>query len=527
MPTNTGLTTKILDSFVPQPSMTKSEPDFIHSVAIQAKPTQSKHKSEPTHSKAMQPKPTQSKHKSEPTHAKEKQPKPTQSKHKSEPTHAKEKQPKPAQSKHKSEPTHSKAIQPKPIQSKHKSESTHAKENQPKPTQSKPKHESTKPEPTHSKPKPTGLHPTHSIPPRPKVTTPETTRSSNTVSVPTYSELHQSQPTHEVTTIHIHKTTTITTTITATAPPVKISVDEATPSGTMMANSGSTSSTTSESVEVRPKPDPTRTEQAPNVLQTLGNLPSQLPGDIDQILPGVATIVPVPNLPTLDQVLHPGSPAAVDWTSIPQTFSSKGFGGQSSPSGSEIHYKGNVGTPWGSNIISVSPAAAHRYKYVVQFNGAKSQPWTVVIWNKVGPDGKMDGWYGHSALTFVIAPGETHYVAFDEDSEGAWGAAPGTNGLPTDTWGGYTSTWGEFSFGDGENNGWSGWDVSAIQTQIAGQEVQGMRICMADGKGCSIITPGAEKVVDAYTESKRHHDGIGGAASPGPVRLVVDLDYRG
>lgn len=427
MPTNTGLTTKVLDSFVPQPSMTKSEPEFIHSNAIQ-----------------------------------------------------------------------------------------------PKPTQSKPKPESTKPEPTQSKPKPT-----HSIPPRPKATTPEPTRSENTLSIPTQSKLHQSQTTDKVTTIHIHKTTTLTTTITATAPPVKISVDQASPSGTMIADSSSTSSSTSESVKVRPKPDPTGTEQAPNVLQSLGNLPSQIPGDIDQILPGVATIVPVPNLPTLDQVLHPGSPAVLDWTSIPQTFSNEGFGGQSSPSGSEIHYKGNVGTPWGSNIISVSPAAAHRYKYVVQFNGAKSQPWTVIIWNKVGPDGKMDGWYGHSALTFVIAPGESHYVAFDEDSEGAWGAAPGTNGLPTDTWGGYTSTWGEFSFGDGENNGWSGWDVSAIQAQIAGHEVQGMRICMADGKGCSIITPGAKKVVDAYTESKKHHDGIGGAASPGPVRLVVDLDYQG
>lgn len=139
----------------------------------------------------------------------------------------------------------------------------------------------------------------------------------------------------------------------------------------------------------------------------------------------------------------------------------------------------------------------------------------------------MDGWYGHSALTFVLAPGETRYVAFDEDAVGAWGAAPGTDGLPTDDWGGYSSTWGEFSFGDAENGGWSGWDVSAIQAQIAHQTVQGMRICKADGLGCSIITPQAREVVAAYTESMRHHDGIGGAAAPGPVRLVVDIDYQG
>ena len=392
--------------------------------------------------------------------------------------------------------------------------------NMPQPTLTKPEHGFTGPKVI--QPKPTESKPAHPMPPKPEYTKSEPTQPQNTVSVPTHSEMQSQTTTDEVTTIHIHKTKTVTATVTATAPTAKVSVDVTAPSGTIIASSSSTS----ESVEARPKPDPTRTKQAPNVLQTLDNLPGQIPGDIDQIFPGVATIIPVPDLPSLDQVLHPGSPAVPDWTSISSTFTNQGFGGQSAPSGSNIHYKGNVGTPWGSNIISVSPEAAHNYKYVVQFNGAKTQPWTVIIWNKVGPDGKLDGWYGHSALTFVIAPGETHYVAFDEDSEGAWGAAPGTNGLPTDHWGGYTSTWGEFSFGDGENSGWSGWDVSAIQAQIAGHDVQGMRICMADGKGCSIITPGAQKVVNAYTESKRHHDGIGGAASPGPVRLVVDLDYR-
>lgn len=415
-PTNTGLTTKILDNIIPQPTLTQHEPGFINPKVIQPKPTEPK-------------------------------------------------------------PVHS--IPPK-------------------------------------------LDSAHSMPPKPESTKPEPTQPQNTVSIPTHLETQSQMTTDEVTTIHIQMTKTVTVTVIAVAPTAKVSSDVTAPTGTIIASSSSTS----ESVKARPKPEPTRAKQAPNSLQNLHSLPVHIPGDVDQILPGVGTVIPVPNLSSLDQVLHHGFPADVDWTSIPSTFTSKGFGGQSSPSGSNIHYKGNVGRPWGSNIISVSPEAAHNYKYVAQFNGAKTQPWTVIIWNKVGPDGKMDGWYGHSALTFVIPPGETHYVAFDEDSEGAWGAAPGTHGLPTDAWGGYTSTWGEFSFGDGENSGWSGWDVSAIQAQIAGHDVQGMRICMADGKGCSIITPGAEKVVNAYTESKRHHDGIGGAASPGPVRLVVDLDYR-
>ncbi|KAJ5473154.1 hypothetical protein N7475_002720 [Penicillium sp. IBT 31633x] len=224
----------------------------------------------------------------------------------------------------------------------------------------------------------------------------------------------------------------------------------------------------------------------------------------------------------------PGNPAPADWTTTPPNgqFSTKGFGERTLSQGKGIHYHGNVGKPWGSNIIDVSPAEAHRYKYVTQLTGANKEPWTVVFWNKFGPDGKLTGWYGHSALTFTLAPGETRYIAFDEDSEGAWGAAPGDH-LPTDQYGGYSCTWGEFTFGDGETNGWSGWDVSAIQAQAAGQRVHGMSICQANGKGCSIITPGAEKVVDAYIHSKKHLDGIGGAASPGPVRLKVVLDYRG
>ncbi|KAJ5815729.1 hypothetical protein N7474_007506 [Penicillium riverlandense] len=256
---------------------------------------------------------------------------------------------------------------------------------------------------------------------------------------------------------------------------------------------------------------------------------------VKQIQPALPKLPKLPNLPQLlpdipvNQISKPKSPKRLDWTSIPAhgAFSTKGFGGRTAPQDTNIQYRGNIGRPWGSNIIGVSPAEAHLYKYVVQFSGPETEPWTVTVWNKVGPTGKMDGWYGHAALTFVLHPHEVRYVAFDEDSEGGWAAGPGEDGLPTDAWGGYTTTWGEFSFGDVENGGWSGWDVSAIQAQLAGQHVQGMRICMADGKGCSIVGRNANKVINAYTDSKRHRNGIGGATGPGPVRLVANIDYQG
>ncbi|KAL2864158.1 allergen Asp F4 [Aspergillus lucknowensis] len=214
------------------------------------------------------------------------------------------------------------------------------------------------------------------------------------------------------------------------------------------------------------------------------------------------------------------------WDDVSDSFSRDGFGEKTLSNLLEyIWYKGNVGNPWGSNIIEVAADKACNYKYVVQLQGAERDPWTVVFWNKFGPDGKLTGWYGNSALKLSLAPGETKYVAFDEDTQGAWGAAKGDE-LPVDQYGGYSSTWGEFDFGNQGNNGWSGWDVSAIQAQAAGFDVQGMKICDNKGDGCSFITNLATKMVNAYSKAQEGVDGIGGNCGAGPVRLVVDIDYN-
>ncbi|KAL3465470.1 hypothetical protein BJX64DRAFT_252471 [Aspergillus heterothallicus] len=214
-----------------------------------------------------------------------------------------------------------------------------------------------------------------------------------------------------------------------------------------------------------------------------------------------------------------------NWYETSDSYSRSGFGEATVANLLEyIWYKGNVGSPWGSNIIEVSEEKACKYKYVVKFSGAESDPWTIVFWNKFGPDGLLTGWYGNSALKLTINPGETKYVAFDEDTQGAWGAAKGTS-LPTDEWGGWSCTWGEIDFGNSGNDGWSGWDVSAIQAQAANQEVQGMKICDHNGDSCSYITNLAAQVSNAYTKAEEGVDGIGGNSVAGPVRLVVDIDY--
>lgn len=227
---------------------------------------------------------------------------------------------------------------------------------------------------------------------------------------------------------------------------------------------------------------------------------------------------------------YPVKPTS-NWNQIPPNndFSTGGFGERTDTHGDGLGYVGNVGDPWGSNIIIVQAPDAHKYKYIAQFHGSKngnSKPWEVVIWNKIGPDGKMDGCFGHSALSFTLHPNEIVYVAFDENSQGGWSAAPGDE-LPTDRWGSYSSTWGEFDFGDMKNKGLTGFDVSCIQAQNAKQEVQGMSICLSDMSQCSSITTGAEKVDGAYTAGEAGVDGLAPTVGAGPVRFIVKVDYEG
>lgn len=202
-----------------------------------------------------------------------------------------------------------------------------------------------------------------------------------------------------------------------------------------------------------------------------------------------------------------------------------GFGGITNSSGSGVQYSGNVGIPYGSNIIEVPPAQASQYKYVVRFEGrGKAENWTVVVWNKIGPDGIIGGWYGKACKKFTLAAGQIRYIAFDENSQGGWAAAPGSL-VPVDANGGYASTWGEFDFGSTVNLGWSGFDVSAIAAQNAGLQVQGMKICDVLTGICSCITPAAAFVHNAYTSAVADIGGIGGTLAPGPVRLAVTIDY--
>jgi hypothetical protein len=233
-----------------------------------------------------------------------------------------------------------------------------------------------------------------------------------------------------------------------------------------------------------------------------------------------STVTPVPT----------SSTSGGNWFETPSNgeYSTSGFGGQTKAKTVGLldwDYIGNVGIPWGSNIIEVSEATANQYKHVMRFEGSVSEPWTVLFWNTYGPDGKMDGfWKPNSALQFTLEPGEVKYVAVDDNTQGGWAAAPGED-IPTTNFGQYAATWGEFDMSSEKNGGSSGWDVSCIIAQLNGLSIQGMKICNHLGESCSYIGKGLIGLLQAYTSADQGNPSLAVSQPAGPVRLVVTLDY--
>jgi len=233
-----------------------------------------------------------------------------------------------------------------------------------------------------------------------------------------------------------------------------------------------------------------------------------------------STVTPVPT----------SSPAGGDWFETPSSgsFSRDGFGGQTKGKKTgflDWDYVGNVGIPWGSNIIEVDEANANQYKHVMRFEGSDTEPWTVLFWNTYGPNGKMDGfWKPNAALRFTLEKGEVKYVAVDDNSQGGWAAAPGED-IPTTNFGQYAATWGEFDMSSEKNGGSSGWDVSCIIAELNGLDIQGMKICNHLGESCSYIGKGLVGLLQAYTSADQGNPSLAVSQPDGPVRLVVTLDY--
>lgn len=138
----------------------------------------------------------------------------------------------------------------------------------------------------------------------------------------------------------------------------------------------------------------------------------------------------------------------------------KAFGSATAAKGSlGDNYQGNVGSPYGSNVIKVGSTSG--YDFTNTFVNTGSSAMTINIWNKAGSDTRVLSGASlapkDTTLTFVLKPGKSQIVAVQENSQLGWAQAC-SQLTPS---GSYQTAWGEANF---VATG-SGYDVSFIQNE--------------------------------------------------------------
>lgn len=172
----------------------------------------------------------------------------------------------------------------------------------------------------------------------------------------------------------------------------------------------------------------------------------------------------------------------------------------------EISYKGNTGSTYGCNMMTISSGIASQYDYTATFTNSVGKDQACVCWNKIGPDGLIDGFFkGKEALSFTLPASGSQTVAFQADSQGGCACSVGSE-VETTAIGQYASTWLEFDFADAANGGWSGADASCLVSAAGNVDIPALKVCF-DGT-CSTINTGGTGT-NAYLAGMEAADGIG------------------
>jgi hypothetical protein len=192
--------------------------------------------------------------------------------------------------------------------------------------------------------------------------------------------------------------------------------------------------------------------------------------------------------------------------------SPKGFGDRSDPvdDGNQDHYIGNVGRPYGSNMIFIDESEKGGYKYTMTITNIEDAETNYIVWNKSGKDGRPQSGMGSEPnLKFTLGARKSQMIAFDENSQVAFSRDCERNKLGGNL---PDCTWGEADFGDLRNGGWSGYDCSSIQ----------------NSKGnvghCKISCDGAKtssNLENSFTHVSQTN--AGGALAPGPVAFYAEI----
>lgn len=196
------------------------------------------------------------------------------------------------------------------------------------------------------------------------------------------------------------------------------------------------------------------------------------------------------------------------------------FGGQTTPvvTGDRITYIGNVGSPYGSNMMFIPNDQVDKYKYTTVFKNVGQNKLPINVWNKAGRDGQANsGGCTEPNLKFTLNAGESQAVAFDENTQAAFSrdCPKGPGNYPA-------CPWGEMDFGDlrpddstgAGNKGHSGFDRSSI----AGGADEMLTMSCVDCAGGD-QTSSREK--NRFTSAAQLSGG--GQVNPGPAHFLAEM----
>ncbi|KAF7544884.1 hypothetical protein G7Z17_g9607 [Cylindrodendrum hubeiense] len=191
----------------------------------------------------------------------------------------------------------------------------------------------------------------------------------------------------------------------------------------------------------------------------------------------------------------------------------------------EIAYKGNTGTDddYGCNMMVVSSSIADQYEYTATFKNDVAKSQACVCFNKIGPDGGINGFFsGNEAISFTLPASGTKVVAFEANSQGGCVCTVGDTVATTDI-GQFAGTWLEFDMANSSNDDWSGADASCLVSSIYPKLeaiIPPLKVC---GSGtCSTILSGGDGT-NAYLKGMEAADGVGLNLAAGKVRLTITV----
>ncbi|RFU72211.1 allergen asp f 4 [Trichoderma arundinaceum] len=198
----------------------------------------------------------------------------------------------------------------------------------------------------------------------------------------------------------------------------------------------------------------------------------------------------------------------------------------------EIAYKGNAGeeASYGCNMMLVGDSLAGLYDHTINLTNALAQDQQCVCWLKIGPDGRINGFFeGNQAFNFNLPARRNRVLAIDVDTQG--GCTCGVGGIPMTPLSQFASTWLEFDISNRQNGGWSGADASCLVATVYEMDIPGLQVCgqvdcSCGQVDCSTVHPGGTGQ-NAYLKGMENEDGVGIAIPAGPVRLKATFGYKG